>query len=249
MYTVSILLVHLFFCYTENFCINGVEYTKPLGAFWGHFCLSKSRSKAFFALKVKTSKNTLKRNGFMNNTTQWQIPFFVKLSEAQFTEEVRALGFYCTAQRELVWQGGTANILLKPLRTNGGNLSSGYRFTYEGERLNDCLAVLQLILSMYPTSYVTGVECNMNGTEQNQIIGQAEKKQLKRGQMHGIYQNGRVGIVCMPDNTVLQVRKKGIRRNQLEQILKDIVETKDLLTNQTFDLFTAMAPEGELLFA
>ena len=112
----------------------------------------------------------------MNTTTQWQIPFFVNVTEEQFSQEIRALGFICNAQGDFLWQGGTAAISLKPLRTNGGSHKSGYRFYYDGDRLNDCLAVLNLILSMYQGSSVTGVECSIKGSEQETMIQKAEKK-------------------------------------------------------------------------
>ncbi|RKJ75243.1 hypothetical protein D7X33_17700 [Butyricicoccus sp. 1XD8-22] len=206
----------------------------------------------FYAQKSIHAKKTFERMGiFMSTKTRWQIPFFVNVSEEQFSQEIRALGFNRNAQGVFLWQeGNAAAIILQPLRTNGGVSSSGYRFYYEGNRTNDCLAVIMLLLNMYQGSYITGVECVIEGVEQEAIIRESEKNNYKRGSMSGLYQNGRVSIVCMPQNTVLQVRRKGIRRTQLESILNEIAETKNSLLGQVFDLFTATSqPESELLYA
>ena len=183
----------------------------------------------------------------MSTQTKWRIPFFVNVSEENFIKEIRALGFYNLASDEILFNGSDL-IRLKPLKSNGGN-SSGFRLLYEGDRLNDCRVVLQLLLSLYPEAQVTGLECIVQNTTQRDCINLAEKAGYVRCSMYGLYTNGHVGVVCMPQELVLHVRKKGIRKKHIEEILMDMESTKDTLLGQKYNLFTILEEEGGLMLA
>lgn len=169
------------------------------------------------------------------------------VSEENFIQQIRALGFVLNAQGELVWEGD-ADILLRPLKTNGGALSSGYRFVYVGNRLADCIAVIQLLLTMYPKAQVTGVECLVEDTVQNLLIQRAERSNYMRGSMNGIYHAKQVGIVCMPNQLVLHVRRR-IVKHQLDSIMSEVTNVKDDLIGEKFDLFTFESDGSGLMFA
>ena len=205
------------------------------------FCIEgiKLIVQRFFASKRYNRQKKLGRCVLMNpKNCEWHIPFFVNVSEEKFVQEIRALGFNQNAKGDLI----------RPLLTNGGQLSIVYRFYYFGNRIEDGQSVFTLILSMYEKSYATGIECTVQDTEQTSIIRRAEKNNFARGAMNGLFTGmNQISIVCMNDKTVLQKRRK-IYKHHLESIMKDISSVKDELIGEKFDLFT-MDDERGLLFA
>ena len=178
---------------------------------------------------------------------EWHIPFCVNVSEERLVQEIRALGFIRNAKGEIVWEGN-AEISIRPLLTNGSQLSSGYRYYYKGNRMEDGQSVFMLILSMYDKSYATGIECTVTDTVQSSVIRRAENSKYSRGSMSGLYTStNQIGIVCMQDKLVLQKRRK-ISKQQVESIMSEISFVKDDLIGEKFDLFN-MDAERELLFA
>lgn len=168
----------------------------------------------------------------------YSITFFCEFNQQQLEEKLVPIG-YKMVNNQLIYalDGDSKKMIIRSFQRNSeGNF--GYILSYS-EDYEALAKLLQYTFSLIPIQIVNCELKIMNGKNQQQNIAIANTIHgLKTGSMIGIYDYSDIGVLCMPDGSIIyQQRLKNPSLNVIRKHLIYFNEAAELFKPENAGLF------------
>jgi len=169
----------------------------------------------------------------------FKIICFVKLPPEQLTQALKGL-YFMTHGDSLVWKMDGATFQIVPFKQRlRSDTTFGYKVYFNGS-IDGGGYLFDLSLG-YLNPKINGIEyraLNEKFNKNDWLKMLETRKTFLPSETRGIYRKGRVGIIVLDNQLVLQIRANKNKSLKLMESLKELSSIYDELKPEKFDLFS-----------
>lgn len=180
----------------------------------------------------------------------FKVSFFIKEKEQELFPLLQPLRFSINRDHKVVWRYKGSEFVIQPFSVVGRE-SQGYRAYFKGSP-EAFQYLFDFALGCFSPK-INGIEYVYSSDQkQTELVKIAENNSLRRESIYGLYRQGRIGIVILPNGRMtFQIRNCKIRQSELASVFNEIESVVQLFKPQDFNLFsfTTNNEEGEFLLS